>query len=107
MTTRSTQPVGVLHCDACGYTAESAVELTADLIGTPCPQCGANLLTHDGYDRARALWATVSAIADHLDPERKHIQFPAVGAPPRPGTVRLRSTEEGLHITTPTTESGS
>ena len=40
-----------LKCDAhtCNYV-EDVEKITSDLIGKPCPLCGANLLTKEDYD---------------------------------------------------------
>lgn len=40
-----------LKCDAPGCTHVSDVEaITEDMIGTPCPVCGASLLTREDFD---------------------------------------------------------
>lgn len=41
----------VLQCDAdgCGHI-EDVGELSEDQIGTPCPACGASLLTREDYE---------------------------------------------------------
>lgn len=42
---------GFLKCDAAGCTHREPVEaLTQDLVGKPCPICGANLLTQEDFD---------------------------------------------------------
>jgi uncharacterized C2H2 Zn-finger protein len=43
---------GQLHCDACGHDMPGPVAFTSDLIGTPCPKCGADMLTRKDYDHA-------------------------------------------------------
>lgn len=40
---------GCLHCDACGWTSLEPRALSPDLIGSPCPRCGASLLSERDY----------------------------------------------------------
>ena len=44
-----TSNLGNLHCDECGYDSPEKREFVAELIGTPCPKCGANMLTERDY----------------------------------------------------------
>jgi hypothetical protein len=41
-----------LKCDAdgCCNHREDVAEITADMVGKPCPKCGANLLTHGDFE---------------------------------------------------------
>lgn len=50
-----TSRLGRLHCDApgCGYIAPEASPWGPELVGTPCPACGANLLTASDYARVQ------------------------------------------------------
>lgn len=52
-----TSRLGELHCDAsgCGFVMPEASPWGADLIGTPCPRCGANLLTPADYNRVERM----------------------------------------------------
>lgn len=43
---------GRLHCDTCGYDQPDKKSITVDLIGTPCPKCGANMLTEQDFHSA-------------------------------------------------------
>jgi hypothetical protein len=40
---------GKLHCDACGYDLPDIQPFTKELIGAPCPKCGADMLTEKDY----------------------------------------------------------
>lgn len=40
---------GKLHCDSCGYDLPELQPFTVALIGTPCPKCGADMLTEKDY----------------------------------------------------------
>lgn len=56
---------GRLHCDnpRCGYILPNALEWGPQLIGLPCPQCDANLLTRKDYEateRAFAIFAWIN-----------------------------------------------
>lgn len=53
---------GALKCDACDYRETVARELTEDLIGEPCPECGANLLTREDFDHAHAVFAALQPL---------------------------------------------
>lgn len=51
-----------LKCDAEGCDhKESVSEITADLIGKPCPKCGANLLTKDDFESGQNLVEVINA----------------------------------------------
>lgn len=43
-----------LKCDACGHQ-EPVTKISAEYIGKPCPACGANLLTEQDFEAAKAL----------------------------------------------------
>lgn len=45
---------GRLKCDTCGHTGEE-VELTEALVDTPCPKCGANMLTRGDYESSKLM----------------------------------------------------
>lgn len=45
--------LGKLHCDACGYNLPERSAFTPALIGTPCPKCGADMLTRRDYESTR------------------------------------------------------
>ena len=53
--------LGRLVCDApgCGYKENEDRPLTADLIGTKCPNCGASLLTQEDYILAMRVQAFI------------------------------------------------
>lgn len=65
-----------LKCDApgCGHV-EQVAEMTADLIGKPCPSCGANLLTQEDYEAGQAMLDVLKV-------------FDVLGAFAPPGTVK-------------------
>lgn len=56
--------LGRLHCDAigCGYVAPTPDPWGPELIGKPCPRCGANLLTRGDYDRTERMIRLVDLI---------------------------------------------
>lgn len=61
--------LGHLQCDnsKCGYVSPSEVkdkEQLRSLIGTPCPDCGENLLTQDDYDATLEVFNNLEMIAD-------------------------------------------
>jgi predicted RNA-binding Zn-ribbon protein involved in translation (DUF1610 family) len=56
------EEAGRLHCDECGYDLECKQPFTANLIGTPCPECGANMLTRQDYERTIKMFAAVDWI---------------------------------------------
>lgn len=53
---------GKLHCDACGYDMPEPVAFTAELIGTPCPKCGADMLTRADFEKTKKLFRIVDRI---------------------------------------------
>lgn len=77
---------GFLKCDAqgCDYHTPDQFELTADMIGTPCPKCGANLLTEEDYRAAKRMERVLRFFAFFgLVKEVKE------GAPPPPKTKQV------------------
>lgn len=50
-----------LACDECDLTTPVA-SLSEDLIDTPCPRCGANMLTRENYDKAKELVDSIAKI---------------------------------------------
>lgn len=50
---------GKLHCDACGYDLPERQPFTRDLIGTPCPECGADMLTERDYRDTARIFAVI------------------------------------------------
>lgn len=68
-----------LKCDAVGCDHVEEIEaLTEDLIGKPCPKCGADLLTREDYTQGAALEAMMNALLKGI---------PAVK--PGPGIVQV------------------
>lgn len=75
---------GSLHCDACGYDSPRAVPLgefeSGALIGTPCPHCGANMLTRRDWESSMKLLRVVAWLnrwfgwLGHEDPGHKDFQ---------------------------------
>lgn len=59
---------GALHCDACQHDLPEPVEFTPALIGFPCPQCGANMLTKEDYDKTDRLFRTLDWINKWFGP---------------------------------------
>jgi len=58
-----------LKCDAAGCDhVEPVPEITADLIGTPCPKCGANLLTEEDHAAGLEIQAMVALINEAIGP---------------------------------------
>jgi predicted RNA-binding Zn-ribbon protein involved in translation (DUF1610 family) len=53
---------GQLHCDSCGHDLPFKQEFTESLIGTPCPACGADMLTRDDYKKTLRLFAGINFI---------------------------------------------
>tara|TARA_R110000850_G_scaffold109178_1_gene221946 strand:+ start:689 stop:970 length:282 start_codon:yes stop_codon:yes gene_type:complete len=60
----------VLNCDAkgCGHV-EDVGEITADMVDTPCPVCGANLLTNEDWVAWQPYSAVLAAVTDMVGPE--------------------------------------
>lgn len=73
---------GRFQCDACGYLAPERVELTEALIDTPCPKCGANMLTREQYDLSIATSEAIRAFFKSLGIE--------VNDEPAPGSKAIR-----------------
>lgn len=46
-----------LHCDnpQCGYDMNFEGKIREELIGTPCPKCGENMLTKEDYEAGKDL----------------------------------------------------
>lgn len=57
---------GRFKCDPCGYEPEDKVELSEALIDTPCPKCGANMLTREQYDLTLATGEGIRALFEAL-----------------------------------------
>lgn len=53
---------GRLHCDACGYDLPEKQPFTSELIGTPCPKCGADMLTREDFLKTLNMFAWVDTI---------------------------------------------
>ena len=52
-----------LMCDAPGCDHREDIDVfSEDLIGKPCPKCGANLLTKDDYDAALPVYAAMDML---------------------------------------------
>lgn len=56
---------GVLCCDTdgCGHE-DPAEKLTADLIGKPCPKCGASLLTAEDFKARQDMHSLFESLQD-------------------------------------------
>ena len=56
--------IGSLKCDApgCAYVSPDEIALTPDVIGRPCPTCGANLCTEADFRGMYAVRTAVSGI---------------------------------------------
>lgn len=93
---------GKLHCDDCSYDLPENQPFTRDLIGTPCPKCGADMLTERDYedgarmfrivDRINAFFAFFGIGRETPRPEwkRNSIQVKSHN-----GAITLRRTEKG------------
>ena len=54
-----------LKCDADGCDHQEDVPwLTADMVGKPCPKCGANLLTDDDFKAGVRMKAFLDALSE-------------------------------------------
>lgn len=81
-----------LLCDACGHTM-----LVADhgphLIGTPCPECGADMLTQQDYDDGVRLLEQIEQINSlfgFLGSETPSEDASVVGLNPHDGALNIR-----------------
>ena len=54
--------LGQLHCDACDLTLPGSIALSEALIGTPCPHCGADMLTRKDYESTRRMLRIVDLL---------------------------------------------
>lgn len=56
--------IGRLRCDApgCGYVTPDTKPFAKEMIGLPCPKCGASLLTERDYNAAERLLSVVDTI---------------------------------------------
>ncbi|MCW2275107.1 hypothetical protein GJ654_10265 [Rhodoblastus acidophilus] len=59
---------GQLHCDACGYDLPEPQPFTEALIGTPCPKCGADMLTESDFNATMKLFRSVDFFNRWLGP---------------------------------------
>jgi predicted RNA-binding Zn-ribbon protein involved in translation (DUF1610 family) len=48
---------GQLHCDSCHYDMPERTVWGPHLLGTPCPKCGADMLTRSDFDKVERMWA--------------------------------------------------
>jgi len=47
-----------LQCDTAGCDhVQNVADITEDMIGTPCPKCGASLLTKEDFEASRNIFA--------------------------------------------------
>lgn len=74
---------GTLKCDAvgCSYRDAEPLPFTEDLIGRPCPVCGANMLTRADFEDAQKLLTaigTVNRAFGHLGTENSDADHTAV-----------------------------
>lgn len=60
--------LGKLHCDDCGYDIPEPQAFTPKLIGTPCPKCGANMLTEEDYKSTERLLGAIDIANTMLGP---------------------------------------
>ena len=51
-----------LHCDNCHHE-EPVDRFHKGLIGTPCPKCGANMLTHQDYKKSKRVLLILSVLS--------------------------------------------
>jgi len=53
---------GSLKCDACGKQHPLDRKLSADMVGTPCTDCGENLLTEEDFKDGLATWEALNLL---------------------------------------------
>lgn len=86
-----------LKCDAagCGY-AEPHKAMTADLIGKPCPKCGANLLTEKDYLDAKFVERAAELMNELIGPIEPSGNVVPVSVNPHAGdwNIKLRGEHE-------------
>jgi len=74
-----------LLCDVCGHKEHYEEEMTRKFIGTPCPACGANMLTEADYKLGRRV-RFVLRIFEFLGLMRRG----AINETPGPGERKLQ-----------------
>lgn len=84
---------GNLHCDDCGYDLPGTVVWCRALIGTPCPQCGANMLTARDYESTERMFKSL----DWLNRWFGWLPFLSTANPAHP---KLRSVGIKIHDST-------
>ena len=82
-----------LKCDATGcYYVETIPELTAALIGKPCPKCGANLLTTEDYEawqNALFLIKLFNVICGPVESTKDDVSKSVILINPRAGSLHV------------------
>lgn len=89
---------GRLKCDAdgCGYVEPDASrKITADLIGTACPRCGASLLTAEDYVSAMGLAAVIDALNEVIGPVPPDAERVRMSVNPHAGQINILDGTEG------------
>jgi hypothetical protein len=92
--------IGKLQCDApdCDYVSPTALPWGPELIGMPCPKCGANLLTERDYRLTERFMRVVDFINRVFGPIfGRRVQPP--GAPSM--SVRFHDGETDIKIGRP------
>lgn len=86
-----------LKCDADGCDhLEHMVEITADMVGKPCPKCGANLLTQHDFDVYLAVFRpAMQAMID------EGLVLPGGPDTPRENLIKVNYHEGQLTVTSP------
>lgn len=79
-----------MKCDAEGCDhVEKVSRVTRDLIGKPCPKCGANLLTEADYRSATALLDLAASINEAVGPIEPSGNAPRVSINPHDGALNI------------------
>lgn len=58
---------GLLHCDACGHETKT-MKISEKMIGTPCPKCGANMLTAEDHAKSEAMFKAIDLVNAMVGP---------------------------------------
>lgn len=83
---------GTLKCDACEYRETEIHEMTADLIGAPCPICGANLLTQEDFDQCKAMGPAIELLKNIGVTYADKIEDGTISLNAHKGTVTIKRT---------------
>lgn len=86
----------VLNCDAQGCDhVESVGKITADMVGMPCPKCGANLLTEQDWRNWQPFSSLLPAISGIDGDEEEQKVNLRVGLHGSKVTIEIEPQREG------------